>query len=88
MSAEVSKYTEDGVIIDIDIEKKGETGEVSIKSIEYTPLWVYKGTTSEGRTEHIVYPIMEFLENNDLSEDSISRMSRSYSDTMAQMNAE
>ncbi len=83
-----SKYTEDGVIIDIDIEKNGETGETSIKNIEFIPLWVYKGTTADGRTEHVVYPIMEYIETNELNDNSKVRMNRSFNDTMAQMNAE
>jgi poly-gamma-glutamate synthesis protein (capsule biosynthesis protein) len=88
MSEEISKYTEDGVIIDIEIEKKGETGEVSVNDIGYTPVWVYKGTTSEGRTEHVVYPIIEFIENSDVNENSKARMNRSYNDTMAKMDEE
>jgi poly-gamma-glutamate synthesis protein (capsule biosynthesis protein) len=88
MTEEVSKYTEDGVVIDIEIEKKGETGEVSIEKIEYIPLWVYKGKTADGGTEHVVYPIMEYIESNDVDQNSKTRMNRSYSDTMAQMNAE
>ena len=84
----VSKYTEDGVVIDINIEKKGETGEISIKTIDYIPLWVYKGTTEDGKTEHIVVPIMDYVESNEFDENSKTRMSRSYNSTMAQMNAE
>lgn len=85
MTEEVSKYTEDGVIVDIDIEKNGETGEVSIKNISYIPLWVYKGTTADGGTEHVVYPIMEYIESNEINEKSKSRMQRSLSDTSKQL---
>ncbi|MGB4440379.1 MAG: CapA family protein [Sedimentibacter sp.] len=88
MTESLSKYTEDGVIIDIEIEKKGETGEVSIKNIDYIPLWVYKGTTEDGRIEHIVVPIMDYVESNELDENSKARMNKSYNDTMAQMNGE
>lgn len=85
MTEDVSKYTEDGVIVDINIEKNGETGEVSIKDISYIPLWVYKGTTADGGTEHVVYPIMEYIESNELNEKAKSRMQRSLSDTSKQM---
>ncbi len=88
MTEHISKYTEDGLIIDVEIEKKGETGEVSIKNINYVPLWVYKGFKENGQAEHIVYPIMDYIESQELDEDSRARMSRSYADTMAQMNAE
>ncbi|MDF2677154.1 MAG: CapA family protein [Bacillota bacterium] len=86
MSEEEAKYTEDGVIINIEIEKKGETGVVSIKNIEYIPLWVYKGTDENGSPEHIVYPIDDFVESDDLNNNSKTRMNRSYKDTMAQMD--
>ena len=88
MTEHVSKYTEDGIIIDIEIEKKGSTKEVSIENINYIPIWVYKGVKENGTAEHIVYPIMDYIESAELNEDSKARMSRSYADTMAQMNAE
>lgn len=85
LSEEVSKYTEDGVIVDINIEKNGETGEVSVKDISYIPLWVYKGTTKDGGTEHVVYPIMKYIENSELNENAKIRMQRSLTDTSKQM---
>lgn len=86
MEAE-SKYTEDGVIIDINIEKDNNTGETSIKNVSYIPLWVYKGKTEDGVTEHVVYPIMEYIESNELNEKSKMRMQRSLSDTAKQMQS-
>ena len=88
MTEHISKYTEDGIIIDVEIEKDGESGEVSIKNISYVPLWVYKGFKENGTAEHVIYPIMDYIESQELDEDSRARMSRSYADTMAQMNAE
>lgn len=85
---EIAKYTEDGVIVNLEIVKDGETKEVYLKNVEYTPLWVYKGTTPDGRTEHIVYPIMNYIENDDINENSRARMTRSYKDTMALMDIE
>lgn len=85
MTEAISKYTEDGVIVDINIEKNGESGEVTLKDIRYIPLWVYKGTTEDGGTEHVVYPIMEYIESNELNEKAKSRMQRSLSDTSKQM---
>ncbi len=84
----VAKYTEDGVIVNIEIEKKGETGEVSIKKIDYTPLWVYKGINENGRTEHVIYPAMSYIESDELNNNSKERMRRSYDDTMIQMDVE
>ncbi|MDF2950282.1 MAG: CapA family protein [Sedimentibacter sp.] len=85
MTEEISKYTEDGVIVDINIEKNGETGKVILKDISYIPLWVYKGTTEGGGTEHVVYPIMEYIESNEFNDNVKSRMQRSLSDTSKQM---
>ncbi|MBP1925564.1 poly-gamma-glutamate synthesis protein (capsule biosynthesis protein) [Sedimentibacter acidaminivorans] len=84
----VAKYTEDGVIVNIEIEKKGETGEVSINKIDYTPLWVYKGIDEKGRTEHVIYPAMNYIESDELNDNSKARMRRSYDDTMIQMDVE
>ncbi len=88
LTEHVSKYTEDGIIIDIVVEKKGSTKETSIKNISYIPLWVYKGIKENGTAEHVVYPIMDYIESIELDENSKARMSRSYADTMAQMNSE
>jgi poly-gamma-glutamate synthesis protein (capsule biosynthesis protein) len=85
MTEEVSKYTEDGVIVDINIEKNSQSGEVSIKDASYIPLWVYKGKTKDGRIEHVVYPIMEYIESNDLDDSVKLRMQRSLNDTTEQM---
>lgn len=85
ISKEISKYTEDGVIVDIEIVKNGETGEISIKNIRYIPLWVYKGNTADGGVEHVVYPIMEYIESRDVDDNSKLRMQRSFNDTTAQM---
>lgn len=85
MTEEISKYTEDGVIVDINIEKNGETGEVSLKNVSYIPLWVYKGTTQDGGTEHVVYPIMEYIESNEFNQNVKSRMQRSLKQTSKQM---
>ncbi len=87
MTESESKYTEDGVILDINIEKDGETGEVSIKNVRYIPLWVYKGKTEDGGTEHVVYPIMEYIESSELNEKTKTRMQRSLSDTSKQMQS-
>lgn len=88
MSEEETKYTEDGIIINIEIKKNGKTGEISINNIKYIPLWVYKGTTSDGGVEHVVYPIMDYIESDELNDNSKLRMNRSYNDTMAQVNVE
>lgn len=88
ISEEISKYTEDGVIVDIEIVKNGETGEVTIKNIRYIPLWVYKGSTADGGVEHIVYPIMEYIESRDVSDNSKIRMQRSFNDTTAQFEVD
>lgn len=88
MAEQVSKYTEDGIIIDINIKKNGKTDEVSIENINYIPLWVYKGFDDSGRAEHVVYPIMDYIESAELDEDAKARMTRSYADTMAQTNME
>ena len=57
------------------------------ESVSYTHLDVYK-RQENGAAEHVVYPIMDYIESAELDEDSKARMNRSYADTMAQMNSE
>lgn len=89
-----SNYTEDGVIINFQIEKNGLTGTTEIKSINFTPTWVdrnevgtvfYNGITNK-RFDYRIYPIMEYIESEDIDEDKKNRMLRSYNDTMIKMN--
>lgn len=46
ISGQVKEYTRDTAILNITITKNGETGKITIDNTSYTPLYMYKGTTS------------------------------------------
>jgi poly-gamma-glutamate synthesis protein (capsule biosynthesis protein) len=80
-------YTEDGVIVNIEIEKKFKEGITSIKEVTFVPTWVYR-VNAPPLFDYRVIPIELYLENNPLGFDqyTLSRMERSYKDTMIKMN--
>ena len=80
-----SQYSEDGVIINFEIEKNGITGKTEIKSVNFIPTWVYRYKKG-GKFDYRVYPIMEYVESNEIDKETKSRMQRSYNDTMSKMN--
>lgn len=46
ISGQVKEYTRDTAILNLKITKNGETGNISIDEISYTPLYMYRGTGS------------------------------------------
>lgn len=76
------KYTEDGVIVRINLEKNHSEGITTIKEIEYIPTWVYRYSL-EGRLRYEILPIEEFLstESNSLSRETMSRLEESLQQT-------
>lgn len=80
--------TEDGVIVNIDIQKDKETNETTIKGVDYIPTWVYREEIEEGRFEYSILPIQEHLDDPNLPEDIIERMQNSYDETNRRLNNE
>ncbi|MEW8973693.1 MAG: CapA family protein [Tissierellaceae bacterium] len=77
-------YTEDGVMVKINIEKNLESGETSIKDIDYIPTWVHK-FKEEGKLKYEILPVPYILSedlNLDLNEKTMLKIKRSYVDTM------
>ncbi|MGL5750158.1 MAG: CapA family protein, partial [Paraclostridium sp.] len=58
-------YTEDGLIVNIDISKNLETNETKISKVEYIPTWVNKFKDSSGELNYEIIPIID--ESNILS---------------------
>src|SRR5699024_2840817 len=55
------KRTEDGAMVQIDLEKNLETNETYISNIAYIPTWVSKKETEvEGKYEYRIIPIEPF----------------------------
>jgi poly-gamma-glutamate synthesis protein (capsule biosynthesis protein) len=78
-------YTEDGVIVNLELEKDFETEEAYIKNIDFVPTWVNR-IKVDGRYDYDILPIRNYLENNEVSEELKERMENSYTNTMNKMN--
>ena len=81
------EQTEDGIIINIDIEKNHQTNETIIKEVEYVPTWVYRHQ-DQGSSKYTyrILPIENFLLNDEISESYKTRMKRSYDSTVNKMD--
>lgn len=76
-------YTEDGVMVSINIEKDILKNETTINEITYIPTWVHR-YRENGRINYEIIPLKDFMEGNasmDFTEDVFGRMERSYKDT-------
>jgi poly-gamma-glutamate synthesis protein (capsule biosynthesis protein) len=82
-------YTEDGVIVQIEIEKDFGSSNTVIKEIEVIPTWVNRYRQAP-LYHYDVIPIEFYLEGNPLGldEHTLSRMQRSYRDTMEKIDIE
>jgi len=78
-------YTEDGVVVNIEIEKDLQKNQTVIKNVDFTPTWVNRVKVN-GKYDYDVLPIENYLENNDVSEELKLRMENSYNNTMGKMN--
>jgi poly-gamma-glutamate synthesis protein (capsule biosynthesis protein) len=78
-------YTEDGVIVNLELEKDFETEEAYIKNIDFVPTWVNR-IKVDGRYDYDILPIRNYLENNEVSAELKERMENSYTNTMNKMN--
>ena len=82
-----NKYTEDGVIVNIQLEKDFSNNKTIIKDVSYVPTWVRK-YYCEGKLKYEIMPILDFVDNknvNGIDDDTMVRMKESYSDTIEKM---
>ena len=78
-----NKYTEDGIMVTVEIEKNFAKNETIIKNITYTPTWVYK-QSKDGVAKYEIIPIeesnIEEIDNN-----IYTKVKESYENTMSLM---
>ena len=79
------ELTEDGVIVNIDIEKNHLTDETTITNVEYVPTWVYRHPKGGSNYTYRILPISEFLLSDEISQEYKSRMERSFDATTSKM---
>ncbi len=83
-----NKYTEDGVMVQIQVEKNYERNETIIENITYIPTWVRKYKDGN-KLKYEIIPVKEFLDNKEeqglLTTKEYTRIEDSYKDTMDKM---
>jgi poly-gamma-glutamate synthesis protein (capsule biosynthesis protein) len=82
-----NSYTEDGIMIQLEIEKNFTKGETEIKNIGYIPTWVHK-YRKNNKLFYEVLPIDDYLngELDTANKDAIKmRLKKSLQDTMDKM---
>lgn len=83
-----TSLTEDGLMVNIIIEKDQEINETIIKDVIYIPTWVRK-YKKESKDIYEILPVKDFIDNKDLnnklSEDEKIKIIESYNNTIIKM---
>lgn len=77
-------FTEDGVMVEIDIEKNNKNNDTIIKNVEFLPTWVDK-YNKNGKDGYRILPTKDVLNGKidiDLSDSVRNRIEKSYKDSM------
>ncbi|RKD34217.1 CapA family protein [Thermohalobacter berrensis] len=82
-----NRYTEDGVIVKIQIEKDFYNNKTKIKDIKYIPTWVNR-YRKQGKFRYEILPVEEYINGSSTRFNSsvIERMKKSYNHTMKNMD--
>ncbi len=79
-----NSFTEDGVMVKINIEKNFTKDEITIKEVEYIPTWVYK-YKSEGRFNYEILPVEAIISKEldlELTQQVFNRIEKSFNSTL------
>ncbi len=83
-----NKYTEDGVIVKLEVEKDFKEKKTIIKEVEYIPTWVSR-YTMDGKLQYEIIPTEEVLkgqENYDtMTQETFLKIEESYNNTMEKL---
>ena len=75
------KYTEDGVIVNIDINKNLNTGETKISNVEYIPTWVNKYNNKNGKLTYEIIPLINEKQLSKIDNLPLDKAKKSYDNT-------
>lgn len=75
------KYTEDGVIVNIDIDKNLNTGETTISNVEYIPTWVNKYNNKKGKLTYEIIPLINEKQFSKIDNLPLDKAKKSYNNT-------
>lgn len=81
------KYTEDGIIVKLTLEKDFSLERTIIKDVDYIPTWVYRYGES-GVQKHVILPTSEYIEqdNDNFSREVLNMIEESYNNTIELMD--
>ncbi|MEG0181704.1 MAG: CapA family protein, partial [Peptostreptococcaceae bacterium] len=74
-------YTEDGVIVNIDINKNLKTDKTTISGVEYIPTWVNKYTNKDGKLTYEIIPIINKDQLSNIKDLPLDKVENSYNNT-------
>jgi poly-gamma-glutamate synthesis protein (capsule biosynthesis protein) len=77
-------YTEDGIMVQLELEKDFSKAETTIKNITYIPTWVHK-YRKNNQLFYEILPIQDLLQGGleiPVTKEVLGRIERSYKDTM------
>ncbi|KGG80099.1 hypothetical protein Y919_08205 [Caloranaerobacter azorensis H53214] len=82
-----NRYTEDGVIVKIHLEKDLAQNSTKIKEVEYIPTWVNR-YVSDGKYKYEILPTIDYLngKSEGISENLLNKLKVSYKATMGIIN--
>lgn len=82
-----NRYTEDGVIVKIYLEKDFVQNNTRIKNVEYIPTWVNR-YISDGKYKYEILPVTDYLngEVEGITEELLNKLKISYKATMSTIN--
>lgn len=83
LNGSYAKYTEDGVIVELTLEKKFDENRTTLKKIDYTPTWVHR-YKENGKYNYEIIPI-KTGEIENYPENIQSKLIDSYNQTIKQM---
>ncbi|MBW4827098.1 MAG: CapA family protein [Clostridiaceae bacterium] len=79
-----NKYTEDGVMVNIEVEKDFSNNKTIIKNVEYIPTWVNK-YIENGKPKYEILPIEDFMDTEVFNQETLLKIKESYENTMNKM---
>ena len=82
-----NRYTEDGVIVKICLEKDFVKNNTRIKNVEYIPTWVNR-YISDGKYKYEILPTIDYLNEGveGINENLLNKLKISYKATMSTIN--
>ncbi len=76
-------FTEDGMLISVEIEKNNDTGKTSLISVHHIPTWVYRYTEND-KYQYTIYPIpsLEQIDSEVADSKLAEKLKNSYNRTI------